>query len=288
MKKSNNRGYAAVSVIGIVLLTVIILGLSSCKTVPMGHRGIVSTMGKPDPVPLEEGINFIVPFFQSVNEIDIRSTIVNDTTEAFTSDTQSVKVSWSVNFNMNPAKVVEYHTKNAGPAFDILIRNQVLERIKVHTVKYSADNVSKMRDVIKAETLKDISQIMRDNGDYVLLTELNITNIDLDPTIRSAIEAKMVQDQETQKARYRLEQQQVELQISNTKTDAEAYQITTRAKAESEAIRIKGEALRQNTGLVELTIAERWDGKSPGVVVTGGSGASPTSIMLPIDGNKTK
>jgi regulator of protease activity HflC (stomatin/prohibitin superfamily) len=41
------------------------------------------------------------------------------------------------------------------------------------------------------------------------------------------------------------------------------------AKAEAEAIRLKSDALKQNPELVQLTLAERWDGKLP--AVTGGS-----------------
>ena len=42
------------------------------------------------------------------------------------------------------------------------------------------------------------------------------------------------------------------------------------AKAEADAIRVKGEALRQNPNLVELVIAEKWNGVTPLVVGAGG------------------
>jgi hypothetical protein len=50
-----------------------------------------------------------------------------------------------------------------------------------------------------------------------------------------------------------------------------------KAKGEAEAIRIKGEALRENPRLVELSAIEKWDGKLPQLV---GSGALPF-VTLP-------
>ena len=62
------------------------------------------------------------------------------------------------------------------------------------------------------------------------------------------------------------------------KADAEAYQITVRAKAQADAIRLKAEALKENPALVELNIAEKWNGTVPQTVVTSSKGGS----LLPL------
>jgi regulator of protease activity HflC (stomatin/prohibitin superfamily) len=51
------------------------------------------------------------------------------------------------------------------------------------------------------------------------------------------------------------------------------------AQAEAEAIRIKGDALRQNQELVALTVAEAWDGKLP-VQYLGGNGQGTILQLL--------
>ncbi len=38
-------------------------------------------------------------------------------------------------------------------------------------------------------------------------------------------------------------------------------------RAEAKAIQVRGQALAQNPGLVELVSAERWDGKLPSTMV---------------------
>lgn len=51
--------------------------------------------------------------------------------------------------------------------------------------------------------------------------------------------------------------------------DAEAYQINQASVAKAEAIEREAAALRNNPELIELRLAEKWDGKLP--VVNGGS-----------------
>jgi len=51
--------------------------------------------------------------------------------------------------------------------------------------------------------------------------------------------------------------------------DAKAYEITAEAKAQAEAIEIKGAALRKNPEILKLRAIERWDGVVPRVNLGG-------------------
>jgi hypothetical protein len=44
-----------------------------------------------------------------------------------------------------------------------------------------------------------------------------------------------------------------------------------RGTAEADAIRARGEALRQNAGLIALTQAEKWNGVLPSTMIPGGA-----------------
>lgn len=100
------------------------------------------------------------------------------------------------------------------------------------------------------------------------LTDLVIENVKLSPELERAIEAKMVQQQEAEKAVYREKQAETEALIAVAK-----------AKGEAEAIRIQGEALERAPRLIELRTVEKWNGVSPQVV---SSGAGNANILLPI------
>ena len=90
--------------------------------------------------------------------------------------------------------------------------------------------------------------------------------------LETAIESKMVQEQEAAKARFTQLKAQIEAETSIVK-----------AKGEAEAIRVRAEAIRDNPGLIQLQIVEKWDGRSP-LVIGGGAteGGNGANILLPI------
>jgi hypothetical protein len=77
----------------------------------------------------------------------------------------------------------------------------------------------------------------------------------------------MVQQQEAEKAIFRMQQ---------AKTDAETLII--KAKADAESIRIQGEALQSAPKLVELKMVEKWNGVAPQVVGSGSNILLPASL----------
>jgi prohibitin 2 len=97
-----------------------------------------------------------------------------------------------------------------------------------------------------------------------------LENITLSKELENAIESKMVQEQEAAKSRFTQQKAQVEAETSIIK-----------AKGEAEAIRIRGEALRDTPGLIQLQIVEKWDGKAP-LVIGGGGENSGTNFILPL------
>lgn len=94
-----------------------------------------------------------------------------------------------------------------------------------------------------------------------------IEDVALSSELEQAIEAKMVQQQEAEKAVFKMQQ---------ARTDAETQII--KARADAEAIRIQGEALEKAPTLIELKMVEKWNGVSPQVVGAG------TNVMLPLAG----
>ena len=86
----------------------------------------------------------------------------------------------------------------------------------------------------------------------------------------------MVQEQEAAKAKF-----------TQAKAEIEAQTAVIRAKGEAEAIRVRGRAVQDNPGLVQLQIVEKWNGVSP-LVIGGGGGGGSANILLPIGNLKTK
>ena len=95
-----------------------------------------------------------------------------------------------------------------------------------------------------------------------------IQNVALSKELETAIEAKMVQEQEAARARFAQHQ-----------AETEANTAVIKAKGEAESINLRGKALRENPSVLELQIVERWDGVTPLVV---GPGATNANMILPL------
>ena len=72
------------------------------------------------------------------------------------------------------------------------------------------------------------------------------------------------------------EAQKMEMQLN---ADAEAYKIAKNAKARADAIKMEADALRNQPQLIQLRLAEKWDGALP--KFTGGG--DDTSMLLDIE-----
>ena len=98
-----------------------------------------------------------------------------------------------------------------------------------------------------------------------------LENITLSKELETAIESKMVQEQEAAKARFTQQKAQIEADTAIIK-----------AKGEAEAIRVRAEAIRDNPGLIQLQIVEKWDGKAPLVIGGNAEGGNGANILLPL------
>lgn len=136
----------------------------------------------------------------------------------------------------------------------------------------SAEQIVKKREDVKAKTLEAARTKV---GDLLVIEDVVIQNVALSKELETAIEAKMVQEQEAAKAKF-----------TQAKAEIEAQTAVIRAKGEAEAIRVRGRAVQDNPGLVQLQIVEKWNGISP--LVIGGSGGSGANILLPIGNLKAQ
>lgn len=90
---------------------------------------------------------------------------------------------------------------------------------------------------------------------------LSITNFDFSPEFQKAIEDKQTAAQLALKA----ENDLVRIKV-------EAEQTIATAKAQAQAIQIRGDALQKNPALVQLELAQKWNGVMPTFYVAGQNG----------------
>ncbi|HWL16004.1 MAG TPA: prohibitin family protein [Opitutus sp.] len=252
---------------GIVVLVAVIAAAQATFVVQPGFRGVQVTLGRVSDQFKPEGFGTKAPFVTNIISIPIRQITRPLESECYSSDLQQVNVGLRILYRVPEASVVRIYKEFAGDPFENLIAPRVQEALKEVTALQSAEQIVKKREDIKAKSLIAAREKI---GGILIIEDIVLENIVLSKELEAAIESKMVQEQEAAKARF-----------TQQKAQIEADTAIIRAKGEAEAIRVRAEAIRDNPGLIQLQIVEKWDGKSP-LVVGGGEGASGANILLPI------
>lgn len=236
----------------LLLFAVIIMAAAGTYVVQPGYRGVEVTMGQVSPAFKPEGFGFKSPMITTIYPVSVRQQTAEDQAECYSSDLQQVQVDLRVLFRIPESSVVKLFQQYYGDPFDSLVAPRVQEALKEVAALQSAEQIVKNREQIKARALELTRQKV---GTLLVVEDIVIQNISLTKQLESAIEAKMVQEQESQKAQYLQERAQI---------DADTAVI--QAKGEAESIRIRGQALKDDPAVVDLKIVEKWDGVAPLVV----------------------
>jgi len=252
--------------VGLVALVLLIVATQLAYVVEPGYRGVEVTLGKVNPDFKPEGFGTKMPLITKILPVPVRQLARPLPAECYSADLQQVTVNLRVLYRIPEMSVVRIYKEYAGDPFDSLIAPRVQEALKEVTAMQSAEMIVKKREEIKEQALR----AARDKiGEILKVEDLVLEEITLSKELENAIESKMVQEQEAAKARF-----------TQQKAQIEADTAIIRAKGEAEAIRVRAEAIKDNPGLIQLQIVEKWDGRSP--LVVGGGGEGGANILLPI------
>lgn len=253
----------------IVILVLVIAASQATFVVEPGYRGVLVTLGKVSPAALPEGFGTKAPFISHVLPVLVRQQTRDLPSECYSADLQQVNMRLRVLFRIPEASVVKIYQDYAGDPFDSLVAPRVQEALKEVTALQSAEQIVKQRELIKTRALDAAREKI---AGLLIIEDLVLEDITLSRELESAIESKMVQEQEAAKARF-----------TQQKAQIEADTAIIRAKGEAEAIRIRGQALQDTPGLIQLQVVEKWDGRSP-LVIGGNAGeGSGTNFILPLN-----
>ncbi|MES2459513.1 MAG: prohibitin family protein, partial [Armatimonadota bacterium] len=218
---------------------------------------------------LGEGIHFVVPGANQVVLLEVRTQKEVSQSTAASKDLQVVTANIALNFHINKEQAATLY-QNVGSEYRARIIDPVVqESLKVVTARYTAEELIRLRDKVKNEVEKEITQRL---GVYNITVEpmgVSITNFDFSEEFNKAIEQKQVAQQMAEKQKYVLQQAQLEAQTSITK-----------AKGVAESGRINAQALQVQGGRLVLAREwiDKWDGKLP--TVQGGAGGGGMILDL--------
>ncbi|MBP6676144.1 MAG: prohibitin family protein [Vitreoscilla sp.] len=272
---------------GAMLLVAVVLlaWLWPLRTVPTGHRGVITVGGAIRGIEAE-GFLLIWPW-QRLNIFNIRAeeaTVEN--AEGSTSDTQPVKVSLTVRYSIQTDKVAEVFEKYSHDGnLQSYVQTATQEVFKAVTARYNAPDLIAKRALVSGDIVTALRSKLAVYGAQVI--NVDMRNFAFSQDYMSAINQKVTQEQlrlaaENKVRTVEAEQKQkvaiaeAEATALKAQADGEAYAALKAATAQAESLRIQNAALSQSREVLELRRievekikAEKWNGALPQNVYAG-------------------
>lgn len=261
--------------IGVGALIVIIVIAGSVVTIDAGHVGVVKRLGAVQDQYLTEGLHFKVPFIDSVVEIDVRLKRVQSEASAASKDLQVVVTTVTLQYSMSGAlmPMVYQGIGDREIVVAAIVSPAIQESVKAITAEYTAEELVTKRAEAKIKIQQEIEQFVETTiqqkgvSGSLTIQNLAITDFEFTAEFNRAIEEKVKAEQDALKAEnekmQRITQAEAAAAERELAADAEAYKLEVESVARAEAIKREAEALRGNPDLIQLRIAEKWDGQLP-------------------------
>ncbi len=275
-----NTGKAKGVIVGIVVLIIIgVVASASAQIVDSGHRGVLLHWSAVDVAspPLDEGLHFVVPFQDSIVNMEVRTLKFVKSTSSASKDLQTVSTEVTVNYSPDPNTVNTLY-KEVGLTYESrVIQPAVEEVVKQVTANYNAEELITKRPQVKSDIEVEITKRL---DVYNIDTEvISITDFQFSVLFSQAIESKVEAEQKAQKAENDLLRIEVEARQIEQQAKGIAAANVAQAEGEAEAIRVINEALSANPFYLEWLKTQAWDGRLPLVV---GEGGTPF-IQIPVE-----
>ncbi len=210
-----------------------------------------------------------IPFIEEIVQVDTREQVYAVTTDAYTSDTQSVQsLQLKLNYCYDSAKLSNI-IRNIGIAnveTKLLVPN-VQKVAKDSIGKVKAEQLVQSRADVTAEIQNSLTEILSEYG--IVVTAFAIENLNFDTAFEESIQAKVIAEQDALKMEYKTKAIAEEGKQTVIAAQAEADSKKIAAEAEAEAIRLIQEELANSPNYTEYLKVERWNGVLPQVVSDG-------------------
>lgn len=260
---------------GILTIIIIVLAIifisKSAVTIGPGEGGVIFERfgdGVNTETTYGEGFHIVAPWNKMIVR-KVRQQSVSDEMNVLSVNGLEVKVSGTVWYEpefSNLGKLIktkgeDYERELLDPAINAAARSVV--------GRYTPEQLySSKRDVIEQEILDEVATVLKDQ--YLVVKRVLVEDVKLPPTIRTAIETKLKQEQESLEYEFRL---------AKAKKEAERQKIDAEGKATANKIlsaSLTDKILREKGIEATLKLAESSNSK----VVVIGSGKDGMPLIL--------
>jgi regulator of protease activity HflC (stomatin/prohibitin superfamily) len=257
MEITHDRGDFAIKLhimrglpMAVLALAFLLLSMSFTK-IDAGSVGVVKRFGDPRRQ-INPGAHLIVPFFDTVTPVTIQTRIVKPSENAASHDLQIVHVEVTLAYHVDPAHATDVLVGLNDDAEARVIDPAILESIKAVTAQYDVKELIGERQKVR-DGIEDLVKV-RIAPYHIIAETTSITDFSFSEQFEQSIEAKVVAEQQAEKAKNDLTRIQIQAQQQIAQAEGEAAAL----KAQKE--QITPELLQLRT--IEM-MKEKWDGHMP-------------------------
>ena len=242
------------------------LGSASFTIIEEGYIGVKYQFGKIVDDSLSAGLNFKVPFVQTIRQVDVREQMYQMDANAYTKDTQTVEgIQTKLNYVYDRGELSNI-IRNIGinNVESKLLIPQMQSIVKNEIGQYKAEDLVQNRTTVQESIEDKLRESLGQSG--IIVVSFAIENLDFEDGFEEAIRAKVVAEQEALKMQNKTKEKEELARQMVIEAQAEAESQKIRADAEAYAIEAIQKQLQQSPEYIELQRVQKWDGKYPQVM----------------------
>lgn len=272
----NLKKFGSVGAIGLVA---IFLLFNSFYSINQTERGVHTRFGEIVGI-AAPGANFRIPFVEGVRRIPVNTQTVSwsagergdSRMSTYSRDQQpariAVTVTWRVQADDASVQRVATEWGRLDNIYNAVVVPSVTEGLKNVFGTYTAEMAIQQRAQLNAQVVEAIRA--RVAGLPVVIDTVQIQDIEFSDAYENAVEARMTAQVEVQRAEQERERARINGEQTVITAQAAAERTRLEGEAQASAIRARAAALATSPQLVQLTLAERWNGQLPTTMVPGG------------------
>ena len=257
-------------IVGLVIaVMLIIVAVNSVKIIPTGYTGVRTTFGQISSTVVQSGLNFKIPFIQSINLVNNKQQDVtfDGTISSETSERNEVFFSGiTVTYQINAEKSSWIYANVSNYKNNLVSESLVASALKTSSKTLTPTDVTS-RNILEPLVKENIQASLNEKygSEVVKINKVVINNATFDEEYNDKIAQK-------QQAQMAYETQQIENKTAVEKAEADATVKITQAQAEADAKLISANAEAEANKLVEESLTEnilkdktieKWNGELP-------------------------
>ena len=280
----NKKSTIPAIILGSIGVILIILGFCFV-TIPTGYTGVKTTFGQIHKETLPNGMNFRIPFVQSIEKVNNKQQDITIGDSIWGETSEKVQVYMSnitVTYRINPDKSA-WIFANVTDYEENLIAYSLVSSALKNSVAVLPANQATIRSYVEPLAQESLQLILDEKygEDVIIINKVAIADMNFEDSYNTAISqrnmAELIQQRQSIENTTAIEKAEADKKVQVTAAEAEAQVMLTKAQAEKEANELRESSLTDRI-LISQAL-EKWNGELPRVTGSGESILDISSVV---------